>query len=126
MSSQQLMPSPGRSLTPEPSTSFLIKEALAYRSAHATEGISAADVARHMKVSHSLLRLRFRTICRRSVRDHILDARFAAVNDLLKKTGYSLDLIAQQTGFSSANMLSHAYKARFGHSIRSRRRKPRN
>ena len=97
-----------------PPAGFLIKSALAYIAEHATEGISAADVARHLKVSPSLLRLRFRTMCGRSVRDHILDARFAAVNELLRSTRHNLDYIAARTGFSSANLLSHAYKARFG------------
>ena len=48
------------------------------------------------------------------VRDLILDARFSAVDELLKTTEYRLDYIAQKTGFSSANLLSHEYKARFG------------
>ena len=99
-----------------PPAGFLIREALSYISEHATEGITASDVARHLKVSHSLLRLRFRTILKRSVRDQILDVRFAAVNDLLKTTQYNLEHIAAKTGFSSANMLSHAYKTRFGYS----------
>ena len=99
-----------------PPAGFLIKEALTYISEHATEGIAASDVAKHLKVSHSLLRLRFRTILKRSVRDQILDVRFAAVDHLLKTTRYSLEHIATKTGFSSANMLSHAYKTRFGRS----------
>ena len=97
-----------------PPAGFLIKEALTYISEHATEGISASDVAKHLKVSHSLLRLRFRTVLGNSVRDLILDARFKEVNNLLKNTSYNLDLIASKTGFSSANMLSHAYKTQFG------------
>ena len=75
---------------------------------------AASDVANHLKVSASLLRLRFRTIYGRSVRDVILDRRFAAVNELLETTRYGLDHIAQNTGFSSANLLSHAYKTRYG------------
>jgi len=50
----------------------------------------------------------------KSVRDLILDTRFSAVNELLKTTKYGLDQIALKTGFSSANLLSHEYKARFG------------
>lgn len=98
-----------------PPAGFLIQEALSYISKHATEGITASDVAKHLKVSHSLLRLRFRTILNRSVRDQIHDVRFAAVNNLLKTTQYNLEHISAKTGFSSANMLSHAYKTRFGH-----------
>lgn len=96
-----------------PPAGYLIKEALAFISAHATEGITAADVAMRLKVSHSLLRMRFRTVLGRSVRDEILDVRFAAVNNLLENTTYNLEHIAMKTGFSSANMLSHAYKTRF-------------
>ena len=97
-----------------PPAGFLIKEALEYIAEHVTEGITARDVAKHLKVSPSPLRLRFRTVHGRSVRDLILDARFAAVNNLLKTTRYGLYHIALKAGFSSANLLSHAYKARFG------------
>ena len=97
-----------------PPAGFLIKEALAYIAEHATKGITASDVAKHLKVSPSLLRLRFRTVHGKSVRDQILDARFSAVNNLLRTTNYGLDQIAINTGFSSANLLSHEYKARFG------------
>ena len=97
-----------------PPAGALIKEALAFIEEHALEGITAADVAKRMKVSHSLLRLRFRTIYGKSVREQILDVRFAAVDRFLKETSHGLDVIAQKTGFSSANFLSHSYKARFG------------
>lgn len=96
-----------------PPAGFLIKEALAYIAEHATKGITASDVAKRLKVSPSLLRLRFRTVHGKSVRDQILDARFAAVNNLLRTTNYGLDQIAMNTGFSSANLLSHEYKAKF-------------
>jgi LacI family transcriptional regulator len=98
-----------------PPAGFMIREALTYISENATKGITASDVAKHLKVSPSLLRLRFRTILNRSVRDQLIDERFAAVNKLLETTQYNLDIIAAKTGFSSANMLSHAYKNRFGH-----------
>ena len=108
-----------------PPAGFLINEALAYIADHACEGITAIDVAKHLKVSPSLLRLRFRTIHKRSVRDLILDTRFDMVNRLLKTTEYDLDHIALKTGFSSANLLSHAYKTRFGVSpVRSKRHIP--
>ena len=107
-----------------PPAGFLIKEALAYIAEHATKGITASDVAKHLKVSPSLLRLRFRTINGKSVRDQILDRRFSAVNELLKTTKYGLDQIALKTGFSSANLLSHEYKARFGISPARSRKDP--
>ena len=108
-----------------PPAGFLIKSALAYISERATDGISARDVARHLNVSQSLLRLRFRTINGKSIRDEILDARFKAVNQLLETTQYSLDHIAAKTGFSSAAFLSHAYSKRFGIAP-SKSRKPKS
>ena len=90
-----------------------------------TDGISARDVARHLNVSQSLLRLRFRTINGKSIRDEILDARFKAINKLLETTQYSLDHIAAKTGFSSAAFLSHAYSKRFGIAP-SKSRKPKS
>lgn len=102
-----------------PPAGFLINEGLAFIRGNATKGIDVADVARHLGISESLARLRFRTVHGRSIRDEILDARLSAVKRLLRNTPYSLGAIAKDTGFSSACRLSHFFKTETGLSPRA-------
>ena len=97
-----------------PPAGFLIREALAFIRENALKGIGAKDVARHLGVSESLARLRFRTVNGRSMRDEILAVRLAAVEKLLRTTADPLGQIARKTGFASACRLSHFFKTRHG------------
>ena len=97
-----------------PPAGFLIREALAFIRENALKGISAKNVAQHLRVSESLARLRFRTVNGKSMRDEILAVRLAAVEKLLRTTNANLGQIAQKTGFSSACRLSHFFKTRHG------------
>ena len=97
-----------------PPAGFLIREGLAYIRENATSGIDVKDVARHLGISESLARLRFRTVNGRSMRDEILNVRLAAVERLLLTTNDQLGLIARKTGFASACRLSHFFKTRHG------------
>jgi len=101
-----------------PPAGFLIREGLAYIRENAAKGIGVGDVARHLGVSESLARLRFRTIHGRSIIDEILDARLALVKKMLGDTSDSVGQIAARTGFSSACRLSHFFKMRTGVSPR--------
>ena len=97
-----------------PPTGFIIREGRAFIRENACRGIDVKDVARHLGVSESLARLRFRTVHGRSMRDEILDTRTLAAERLLKKTKDSLAYIARETGFASACHLSHHFKKRHG------------
>ncbi|MBR4653263.1 MAG: substrate-binding domain-containing protein [Kiritimatiellae bacterium] len=97
-----------------PPAGFLIREGLAYINENAVKGIGVKDVARHLRISESLARLRFRTIHGRSIKDMILDARLAEIKRQLEKTSDTLVQIAAKTGFSSACRLSHFFKTRCG------------
>ena len=97
-----------------PPAGFLIREGLAFIRENATKGIDVGDVAKHLGISESLARLRFRTIHGRSMRDEILDVRLSAAERLLRNTSDTLGQIALKTGFSSACRLSHFFKTRHG------------
>ena len=97
-----------------PPAGFLIREGLAYIKENATKGIGVGDVAKHLKISESLARLRFRTVHGHSIKGTILDTQLAEVKHRLATTSDSLVQIAAKTGFSSACRLSHFFKARCG------------
>ena len=66
-----------------PPAGYLIQEALSFVKLHLTEGIGVDDVVKHLGVSHSLVRARFRTVYGASLRDVILDMRLKAAMSLL-------------------------------------------
>lgn len=101
-----------------PPSGHLIREGLHYIRNHYHEGITARDVAEHLGVSESLLRLRFRTTHGKSIRDILLDTRLRAAQRMLSNSRKSLSHIAAESGFSSACRLSHFFTERLGCSPR--------
>lgn len=94
--------------------SLLIERARSLIDSESLNGLRAADVARRLGVSPSLLSLRFRQLDGTSVGELILQKRLAAVQTSLTSTQASLREIAARCGFSSANRLSHLFRARYG------------
>ena len=84
-----------------PPSGYIIQEALSFVRRHLTEGIGVDDVVKHLGVSHSLVRERFRTVHGKSLRDVILDMRIKAAMSLLSRTKASVREIALKVGFSS-------------------------
>lgn len=97
-----------------PPAGHLIREGLFFIKNHYHEGITARDVAKHLGVSESLLRLRFRTTHGKCVRDILLDTRLRAAQRMISSTGKPLSRIARESGFSSSCRLSHAFAERLG------------
>lgn len=97
-----------------PPAAHLIQRALEIIHAEYASGITPADVARRLGVSGSLLRLRFRTMNRRSVRDELMEARLTAAMKLLSKTSDPVARVAEKCGFTSAAIFSHAFTRRLG------------
>lgn len=93
---------------------------------HAAEGISPADVARHVGGTLRLLEGGFRKVLGTTVAHELREARFATVRRLLENTETPLGEIAGRTGFGSAGGLMNAFKARFGVSMRQWRDGSRN
>ena len=122
----------GATLVPRASTSNLppavavVGAAMDYIKAHALDGISTADVLAHLKVSKSLLDLRFRQLRNESVMDAILSVRLTAVKRLLETTDRKLLDIGASCGFRSQDYLKRLFKSRFGMSMREWRAAVRN
>ena len=106
-----------------PPAVVLVQQAMDFIKAHATEGISTADVLAHLRVSRSLLDLRFRQVRKESVMDAILNLRLEAVRHQLRTTNRTILAIGTDCGFGNADYLKRLFKKRFGLSMREYRRK---
>ncbi len=92
----------------------LIQMALSHIQENLHRGISAHEVARALHVSESLLRLRFRTVLGKSVREVLLSARLEKARQLLTETDKPVREIAVETGFSSVCRFSHCFAEKHG------------
>lgn len=104
-----------------PPATILVENAREYISEHACEGIGAIDVIRHVRTSRSLLELRFRQVCGKSILEDILDVRLAEVQRQLEKTNRSILQIGRDCGFNAPNYLKRLFRKRFGASMREYR-----
>ena len=95
----------------------LVERALRFIGANAAKPVGVRDVAAHLGVSASLLALRFRELQKKTVRETILDVRLEEVRRRLRTTGAPVKRIAAACGFSSANRLTHLFKAKYGLSM---------
>ena len=116
---------PGARLVPRGSSTNLppavavVNAATEYIRAHALEGISTTDVVAHLRISRSLLDLRFRQLRNESVMDAILALRLDAVKRLLETTDRKLLAIGAECGFRNPDYLKRLFKSRFGMSMRA-------
>lgn len=97
-----------------PPAGHIITEGIKFIRANFRERISVRDVADHLGISESLLRLRFRTVHGKSVKDVLLDTRLEEVKRLLSKSRKTVSTIAAETGFSSTCRLTHFFTKRSG------------
>ena len=95
-----------------------MRQALDWIEAHACEGFGAADVAKALRASRSLLDLRFREIGGGTVLGALNDRRLREVQRLLRETDDSIESICGAAGFSDASGLRRLFKRRFGLSMR--------
>lgn len=109
------------SAPPAPS-GVLVQRALDWIEAHACEGAGAADVAKALNVSRSLLDLRFRQLRYGTLLKAIHDRRLREVRRLLRETDDSIEAICGGAGFGEPAGLRHLFKRRFGCSMREWRK----
>ena len=105
-----------------PPAGFLIRRALDYIRTNYQSGIDVGDVVRHLGVSPSLARTRFRQVLGKSIRDVIIETRLERVRKLLRTTSEPISRIAKLSGFTSACRLAHLFHAREGRSMNDYRR----
>ena len=97
----------------------LVQKALAFIERNALKGIGVPDVARHLKVSQSLIALRFRELQRESIYETILRLRLDEVKRRLRTTHDAIDSIALACGWNNPNALKNLFRRRFGVSMRT-------
>lgn len=100
---------------------LLVQKAIAFIEKNATRGISVQDVASHLKISYSLLNLRFNELQGESIYDVILKTRLEAVKVQLRSTDEAIDSIAEKCGWKQPASLKKIFKRRFGMSMRAYR-----
>ena len=81
---------------------------------HACQGIGVDDVVRHVAVSYSTLKRRFRQALRRSVHDEIIRIRLERAKELLSGADLSLAAVARKAGFEHQEYLGAVFKAHVG------------
>ena len=107
---------------PLSNSGLLVQKALAYIAANGSRKLSVADVARHLKISRSLLDLRFRELQRESVYSAILHARIDEVKRRLRSSSDTIERISAECGWSNANSLKNAFRRLTGQSMREFRK----
>lgn len=83
--------------------------------------IAFVKVAQHLKISYSLLNLRFNELMHESVYETILKFRLKSVQSILKSSDEPIELIAEKCGWASSASLKKIFKERFKMSMRDYR-----
>lgn len=102
----------------------LVQKVLAYIGQEAVKGIGVEDVAKHFKVSRSLLELRFRELQKESVYEAMLRIRMEEVKRRLRQTRDPILEITYQCGWTNPAPLKTLFKRRFGMTMRDYRNSP--
>ena len=107
---------------PLSNSGILVQKALAFIERNALRKLSVVDVARHLKISRSLLDLRFRELQHETVHDAIIRCRLEEVKRRLHASRDTLERIASDCGWANANSLKNAFRRETGQSMRDWRR----
>jgi LacI family transcriptional regulator len=91
----------------------LVARAVALIREGATRGLDVNELAAKLGASRSTLDRRMKTVLKRSPKDEILRVRFREVERLLRETNLTIDLIAEQTGFTHSHYLQATFKSRY-------------
>jgi LacI family transcriptional regulator len=91
-----------------------VAEAIRYIRDHVADGLRAADVARHARLSRAALDLHFRQALGRTVHDEIHHAQLARAQALLTTTDLPLKQVAQSAGFSSIQYMTTVFRNELG------------
>ena len=95
----------------------LVQKALAFIERNARRGIGVKDVQAHLKVSRSLMDMRFREVRGSSVLSAILDARLKELKRLLRETTDPIESITLRLGWTSPNYPKNLFRKRVGMSM---------
>ena len=104
----------------------LVAAALEWIDRHACDGANAAEVARALGVSKSLLDLRFRELGVRTVLGALTERRLREVRQRLAETNNSIEEICSACGYGDSGGLRRLFKRRYGLSMSAFRRSEAN
>jgi AraC-like DNA-binding protein len=96
------------------STLRLVKSALAYLKAHASEKISLPSFAEALAVSPSSLTKLFRNYLHDSPMDYLANYRLRLASEALLQGDESIKSIADEAGYASANFFARSFKKKYG------------
>jgi LacI family transcriptional regulator len=92
----------------------VVAAAMRYIREQAVFGCRVSDVLKHVRVSRSLLERRFRQHLKRSPQAQILAAQLGRVKQLLAETDFTLERIAELSGFEHPEYMSVVFKQKCG------------
>jgi len=95
----------------------LVQKAVAFIENNARRGIGVKDVQEHLRVSRSLMDLRFREVRGESVLSVIVAARLKELKRLLRDTNLPIAEITARLGWESENYPKNLFRRRFGLSM---------
>ncbi len=99
---------------PQKNTSTEILKVVAYINANYMEKISLEMLCHKFFFSKTSLNLKFKEVMQCTVMNYLLSVRLEKAHHLLEHTSRSVEEIAEQCGFSSANYFSLIYKKKTG------------
>ena len=99
-----------------PPAGALIRSATDFIQQNFHSGITVKDVVKHVGASDRLVRLRFRDVTGKSIRDTLLNIRMEAAQKALQETDDPIALIAKNCGFSSICRFTHFVTQKIGES----------
>ena len=92
----------------------LVANALEFVQNHAADGITANDVARHLKVSRSLAELRMRELHGKSLAETVREHRLALVKRQLENTDRPITSILADCGFRNIRSAENVFRKATG------------
>ncbi len=110
----------GESTARSTTSARLVETAVKFINMNCTRPLSTNDIVAYLGCSRRLAELRFSQILGTTIHAAIAKARMEEARRLLHN-GKSVDAVAKELQFSSANQLYQAYKRHFGCTIRSGR-----
>ena len=114
------------STPPESYSGLMVQKAITFINRKALSGIEVDDVARHLRISRSLLDKRFRKHLGASVYDMIIRIRLDEAERRLRTTDDRIGQIAVACGWKTPNALKNLFKRKYGLSMREWRKRCRD
>ena len=107
---------------PLSNSGLLVQKALAFIGRNAVRRLSVENVADHLRISRSLLDLRFRELQHETVHDAIIRARLSEIKRRLRTTSDTIERISSDCGWTNVNSLKNAFRRETGRSMRDWRK----